>query len=156
MSGYSRGEKMTDYMLLKNALAIAKEAHKGQFDKSKEEYIYHPITVALMCNDAKEKAVALLHDTLEDCPDKVSYEMLVDKVGKEVADAVLLLTNDGSKGSYLEYVQSIKDSGNKYAIAVKKADLTMNMDLTRIINPTDLDYQRIEQKYKPALEIIEQ
>lgn len=147
---------MTDYMLLKNALAIAKEAHKGQTDKNGEDYIYHPITVALLCEDAKEKAVALLHDTLEDCPDKVSYEMLVEKVGKDVADAVQLLTNDGTKGSYLDYVQSIKDSGNKYAIAVKKADLTMNMDLSRIDNPTEKDYQRVENKYKPAFEIMEQ
>lgn len=145
---------MTDYELLKTALSIAKDAHAGQVDKAGNDYIYHPITVALLCGSAEEKAVALLHDTLEDCPDKVSYEMLVEKVGKDVADAVKLLTNDGTRGTYLEYVQSIKGSGNSLAIAVKRADLTMNMDLTRIENPTEKDYQRIEKKYIPALKII--
>lgn len=56
---------------------------------------------------------------------------------------------------YLDYVKIIKDSGNRLAIAVKKADLTMNMDLSRIPEPTAEDYERIEKKYKPALKIIE-
>lgn len=146
---------MTDYMLIKTALKIAKEAHAGQVDKGGVDYIFHPITVALLCEGAEEKAVALLHDTLEDCSDKVSYDMLVEQVGKDVADAVKLLTNDHSKPTYLEYVQGVKDSGNKLAIAVKKADLTMNMDITRLENPTEKDYKRIEEKYKPALAIIE-
>lgn len=146
---------MKDYELIKAALSIAKDAHSGQVDKAGADYIFHPITVALLCASAEEKAVALLHDTLEDCSDKVSYEYLVEKVGKEVADAVKLLTNDGSRGGYLEYVQSIKDSGNALAIAVKKADLTMNMDLSRIDNPTQKDFDRLEKKYKPALKIID-
>lgn len=145
---------MNDYVLIKTALAIAKEAHAGQVDKAGVDYIFHPITVALLCENAQEKAVALLHDTLEDCSDKVSYEMLAERVGRDVADAVKLLTNDGSRGTYLEYVKSIKDSGNKLAIAVKKADLTMNMDITRLDHPTEKDMQRIELKYKPALEIM--
>mgnify|MGYP003331938714 CR=1 FL=1 len=145
---------MTDYMLIKTALKIAKEAHEGQVDKAGVNYIFHPVTVALLCENTQEKAVALLHDTLEDCSDKVSYEILVEQVGKDVADAVKLLTNDGSRGSYLEYVKSIKDSGNKLAIAVKKADLTMNMDLSRLEYPSEEDIQRIEFKYKPALDII--
>ena len=145
---------MTDYMLIKTALKIAKEAHEGQVDKAGVNYIFHPVTVALLCENTLEKAVALLHDTLEDCSDKVSYEILVEQVGKDVADAVKLLTNDGSRGNYLEYVKSIKDSGNKLAIAAKKADLTMNMDLSRLEYPSEEDIQRIEFKYKPALDII--
>lgn len=143
---------MTDYELIKTALEIAKKAHKGQVDKANVDYIFHPITVALLCSSAKAKAVALLHDTLEDTD--VTYDELVNKVGKDVADTVKLLTNDGNRGTYLEYVQSIKDSGNKFAIEVKKADLTMNMDLSRINNPTEKDIERIEKKYKPALRII--
>ena len=145
---------MTDYELIKTALSIAKEAHKGQTDKAGEAYIFHPVTVALLCDTAKAKAAALLHDTLEDCPETVSYELLAERVGKDVADAVRLLTNDGSKGSYLDYVQSIRDSGNPIAIAVKKADLTMNMDLSRIPVPTERDLQRIRDKYEPAMRIL--
>lgn len=46
-------------------------------------------------------------------------------------------------------------SSNHCPIAVKKADLTMNMDLSRIEDTTEKEYLRIEEKYKPALEIIE-
>ncbi len=145
---------MTDYELIKTALKIARDAHAGQRDKAGEDYIFHPITVALLCGSAEEKAAALLHDVLEDCSDKVTYGQLCEKVGGEVAGAVKLLTNDGTRGSYLEYVQSVKDSGNSIAIAVKKADLTMNMDLSRLENPGPKDYERIEKKYKPAWEII--
>ena len=145
---------MNDYTLLRTALTIAREAHAGQKDKAGVDYIFHPITVALLCGSAQEKAAALLHDTLEDRPDKVSYEMLVERVGKEVADAVQLLTHDASQGSYLDYVRSIRDSGNAIAIAVKKADLTMNMDLTRLEHPTEVDRRRVEMKYRPALELL--
>lgn len=145
---------MDDYELIRTALAIAREAHEGQTDKAGEQYIYHPVTVALLCGSAKEKAVALLHDTLEDCPDRVSYEMLAGRVGTEVADAVRLLTNTGDRGSYLEYVQSVKDSGNELAIAVKRADLIMNMDLSRLGTPSPEDVRRVELKYRPALGII--
>lgn len=145
---------MNDYELIKEALAIAKEAHKGQVDKAGVDYIFHPISVALMCSSTKAKAVALLHDALEDCGDKVSYDMLVDRVGKEVADAVRLLSKDDNV-TYLEYVQNIKNSGNEMAIEVKRFDLMMNMDISRISNPSQKDLERVEKKYKPALKIIE-
>ena len=154
MNVNKHSEDMGAYALVKRALAIAIEAHRGQVDKAGTDYIFHPVTVALLCETPEEKAVALLHDTLEDCSDKVNYELMVKEVGADVADAVKLLTNDGSRGAYLEYVQSIKDSGNQLAIAVKKADLITNMDLTRIKKPSAEDYSRIEEKYKPALEII--
>lgn len=150
---------MTDYEIIKTALAIAREAHKGQKDKAGEEYIFHPVTVALLCDNAKAKAVALLHDTMEDCD--VTYDEIREALGEEIADAVKLLTHDPERqttgdwlSDYHTYVREIKESGNELAIAVKKADLTMNMDLSRIPEPTDADYERIEKKYKPALEII--
>lgn len=43
---------MTGYSLIKTALAIAKEAHAGQVDKAGVAYIFHPITVALLCDSA--------------------------------------------------------------------------------------------------------
>ena len=57
---------MKDYEIIKTALEIARKAHEGQKDKGGDEYIFHPITVALLCGDANTKAVALLHDTMED------------------------------------------------------------------------------------------
>ena len=137
---------MTDYEIIKTALKIARGAHEEQKDKAGEEYIFHPVTVALLCEGAKAKAVALLHDTIED--GGVSYENIKEALGTEIADAVRLLTHEGKDyatkeewlSDYLDYVRKIKDSGNSLAIAVKRADLTMNMDLSRIPEPTTKDY----------------
>ena len=89
---------MTDYEMIKTALSIAREAHKGQKDKAGEDYIFHPVTVALLCDGAKAKAVALLHDTIEDTD--VTYEEIKEALGEEIADAVKLLTQD--PGAYRE------------------------------------------------------
>lgn len=142
---------MTDYEIIKTALAIARNAHAGQLDKGGDEYIFHPVTVALLCGGTKAKAVALLHDTMEDCG--VTYDQIKDALGEEIADAVQLLTHDSAE-DYHDYVRRIKESGNRLAIEVKEADLTMNMDLSRIPEPTDRDRERLEKKYKPALSIL--
>jgi hypothetical protein len=48
----------------------------------------------------------------------------------------------------MDYVKEI--GKNPLARKVKLADLTHNMDIRRIKNPGQKDYDRIERKYKPA------
>ena len=48
------------------AYEIAKRAHLGQIDKAGEDYIKHPEKVASFVNSDEEKAVAYLHDVIED------------------------------------------------------------------------------------------
>lgn len=79
-------------------------------------------------------------------------ETLEQLFGKTVTDAVTLLTHD-KKVPYLDYVRQIKESGNPYAIAVKKADLWNNMDLTRLPEVTEKDRKRVE-KYRKAYGIL--
>lgn len=69
LRGYASGAGMKDTL---KALAFAREKHNGQFRKSGEPYIVHPLTMA--CNAVsigiKEDAVIatiLLHDVCEDC-----------------------------------------------------------------------------------------
>ena len=57
------------------ALSIARQAHEGQLDKAGVDYIEHPIYVASQVDTEEEKAVALLHDVIEDSP--VSAEELL-------------------------------------------------------------------------------
>ena len=57
------------------ALSIARQAHEGQLDKAGVDYIEHPIYVASQVDTEEEKAVALLHDVIEDSP--VSAEGLL-------------------------------------------------------------------------------
>jgi len=123
--------------------------HNGQKDKSGVPYIYHVIHVAEQMNTEDETIVALLHDTLEDTGLNPNY--IKDNWGEHILEAVKLLTHKKNE-PYLDYIMKIKD--NQLARKVKIADLKHNMDLTRIANPADKDFKRVE-KYKKALEILE-
>ena len=128
------------------ALKIATDAHKGQVDKAGVEYINHPLKVASLVYNEKEKIVALLHDTIEDT--YITEQHLIDYgFSNEIIEAVKVLTHSKDV-PYMDYIQKIK--GNKLARKVKIADLTHNSDLTRLKNITEKDRKRCE-KYKKAL-----
>ena len=134
---------------LELAYAIALAAHKGQVDKVGVDYINHPLTVSKNCNTENEKIVALLHDVLEDT--LVTKEDLLQFFDTEIVEAVCLLTHK-EEDSYMDYLAKIK--ANPLAKAVKIQDLKHNMDLSRIPNPTEKDFERNENKYKPALNYL--
>ena len=134
------------------AYEVAKKFHAGQKDRAGKDYIYHVKFVSDQVLPLGEEyaLVGMLHDTLEDTAmDRGTLEQLF---GKTVADAVALLTHD-KKVPYLDYVRQIKASGNPYAIAVKKAALRNNMDLTRLPEVTEKDRKRVE-KYRKAYGIL--
>ena len=133
----------------KLAYEIASKAHSGMFDKAGKEYINHPLTVASFCKTEDERIVALLHDVIEDT--EVTIEELAIHFDSNIIEALKLLTHDDNE-LYMEYIDKIK--GNKLAKAVKIADLTHNIDLSRFNSPTQKDYDRLENKYKPALEFL--
>ena len=62
------------------AYEYAKQLHEGQYRKSGEEYICHPVAVAEIVAglelDTDSICAALLHDTLEDCADKIDIEKI--------------------------------------------------------------------------------
>ena len=78
----------------KKALTISIKAHEGQFRKSGEPYIVHPILVgaitAKISGDQKMVQSALLHDTVEDT--NYSIEQLTEDFDEEVAHLVEGLT----------------------------------------------------------------
>ena len=136
---------MTGEEMVAAARLIAKLAHRGQVDKAGNDYFSHPEAVAAMLDLPEEKIVGYLHDTVEDT--EVTIPEIREIFGDRVADAVALMTHaDGVP--YMDYVKEI--GKNPLARKVKMADLTHNMDLTRIKNPGQKDYDRIERKYKPA------
>lgn len=134
--------------LLKKAEAFAEEKHAGQVDKAGTPYIEHPRAVAAMLDSTEEKVVAFLHDVVEDTDTTV--DDVRDEFGDEIADAVDVITHrDGV--SYMDYVRSIWK--NSLARKVKLADLTHNMDLSRLDYVTEADKRRVE-KYKKAYKIL--
>lgn len=134
---------------LVKAFSMAKKAHKGQKDKGGKPYIFHPIRVMLMTKGIRAKAVAIVHDVLEDSDhfgiDDFSF------LDEEQIDALNLLTHPQNQG-YDEYIKRIKS--NAIAVAVKKSDLKDNMNLSRIDTITQSDRVR-QEKYKRALESLE-
>ena len=131
------------------AYEIAKKAHLGQIDKAGEDYIKHPEKVASFVNSDEEKAVAYLHDVIEDT--ELTLEDLREYgFSEEVLKAVDVITK--KKGQdYQTYLNSVKE--NKLARVVKLADLRHNSDLTRLINITEKDIER-KEKYQRAIDFL--
>ena len=84
-----------DVELIRNALDVAIDAHKDQYRKSGEPYIFHPLAVAKIAAekiglDSVGIASALLHDVVEDS--KYSIEEIESRFGETIAKIVSGLT----------------------------------------------------------------
>lgn len=105
--------------------------------------------MASFVNSDEEKAVAYLHDVIEDT--ELSLEDLREYgFSEEVLKAVDVITK--KKGQdYQIYLNSVKE--NKLARVVRLADLRHNSDLTRLINITEKDIER-KEKYQKAIDFL--
>ena len=131
------------------ALSIARKAHEGQLDKAGVDYIEHPIYVASQVDTEEEKAVALLHDVIEESP--VSAEGLLQAgLPETVVTAVQVLTKKKEQ-DYQTYLETVKK--NPLARVVKLADLKHNSDLSRLSSITEKDRERLK-KYKKAIDFL--
>ncbi|MGZ8175604.1 MULTISPECIES: RelA/SpoT family protein [Methylobacter] len=109
------------------AYEVGADAHEGQFRKSGEAYICHPVSVAIslaeMRMDANGIMAAILHDVIEDTP--VSKKELAEQFGTEVAELVDGVTK-------LSKIDS-KSHAETQAENVRKMFLAMAKDLRVII-----------------------
>jgi len=120
--------------LEKKAWSFAEKAHRGVSRKfSGDPYFEHVRKVFKLVKkvDTRETlgAAALLHDTLEDCP-QVTYEILVENFGKEVANLVKELTSKedlvdamGKADYLLDKMATMSDD----ALTVKLCDRLQNL-----------------------------
>ena len=132
--------------LLELAGQIAAKAHAGQTDKGGQPYINHPTAVAGMVSSETEKIVALLHDVVEDST--ITLDDIRDAgFNMEVVTALDCLTKRTGE-AYEEYLSRV--AGNDIARAVKLADLTHNMDTSRLPDLSEQDLKRLK-KYKYAV-----
>ena len=138
------GQSMVDL-----ALSIARQAHEGQLDKAGVDYIKHPIYVASQVETEEEKAVALLHDVLEDSS-VTAEELLIAGLPETVVTTVQVLTKQTGQ-DYQTYLQAVKS--NPLACRVKLADLKHNSDLSRLTSITEKDRARLK-KYKKAIDFL--
>jgi (p)ppGpp synthase/HD superfamily hydrolase len=139
-------------MNLDRAIEIAKDAHSGQVDKAGAPYVGHPLRVMAAVHGEEAKIVGVLHDVVEDCPewtfDRLKAEGFSDTVLQGLASVAKIEGED-----YPDFIA--RAARNPLGNAVKRADLTDNLDLSRIPHPTERDRQRID-KYKRALAQLDQ
>lgn len=126
---------------LEKAIVIAARAHAGQFDKAGNEYILHPLRVMFSVTDPLERMAAILHDVVEDS--EITLKNLRDEgFDEDVVKAVDALTKRAGEN---RMDAAKRAAENSIAIRVKIADVTDNMDLTRIANPTEKDHMRLKE-----------
>ena len=131
------------------AKSIAIQAHEGQLDKAGKPYIEHPRTVAGSVEGDVAKAVAWLHDVVEDT--SMTFDDLqAAGIAPEVINHLRLLTHDKSV-PYMEYIAALKN--DPVAREVKLADLRHNSDSSRLNTITDKDRERLA-KYQQAMELL--
>lgn len=135
----SRGQYVNEALLL-NAFNFACEKHEGQFRKSGEPYIIHPIAVAKILADlgfeTNVLCAGLLHDVVEDCG--VTYDDLLDDFNQEIADLVEAVSSIKRDGDALKLSKNTLDimdmkkfiehaKNNKKAYYIKLADRLHNL-----------------------------
>ena len=154
---YNNDEK--DLKLIRDAYEYAEKKHFGQKRISGDDYILHPLNVALILTeisaDAPCLAAALLHDTIEDSD--ATKEEIEALFGPEVAllvDGVTKInkinfTSDSEASAAYQRKILVGLSEDVRVIIIKLADRLHNM---RTINV--LSEEKQKRKAKETLEIL--
>lgn len=144
---------------LSRALLFARNAHGSINQKRKytgEDYIFHPIEVALtvasaQCHTPEMLMAALLHDTVEDTP--VTIEEIRTNFGEHVADLVGWLTDvatpeDGNRATRKALNRAHSIAAPAEAQTIKVADIISNV---RSIAEHDKDFAKV---YIPEKQLL--
>ncbi len=153
-------EKSEKYDLSKiyRAYEMAKELHADQLRASGEPYITHPIAVAEITAtlglDTDSICAALLHDTVEDCGNRITLSQIRNQFGEEVAMLVDGLT---------KLVQiTFEDKEEEHVENLRKMFLAMSKDVRvifiklcdRLHNMRTLGVKKDEKRRLTALETM--
>lgn len=146
-----------DIEYIKKAYAIAREAHEGQFRRSGEPYIIHPVQVAKILYelgmDSESMIAALLHDVVEDT--ELTKEDVKKDFGEDVAELVEGVTKLGKVPLFTKEEQQAEN--------VRKMLMAMSQDIRviiikladRIHNMRTLAFMRPHKRREKAQETLE-
>ncbi|MFF8809516.1 RelA/SpoT family protein [Streptomyces omiyaensis] len=132
-----------DLSVLRRAYVLAESSHRGQFRKSGEPYITHPLAVTLILAELGAETVtltaSLLHDTVEDT------EVTLDQVRREFGDEVAYLVDGVTKVEKIDYGAAAEpETFRKMLVAtgddvrvmsIKLADRLHNMRTLGVMRP---------------------
>jgi GTP pyrophosphokinase len=151
------GYPKADVTVLQRAYDTAEAKHSGQFRKSGDPYITHPLAVATILADlgmdTTTLVAALLHDTVEDTG--YSLEQLSEDFGQEVAHLVdgvtkldkVALGNAAEAETIRKMI--IAMARDPRVLVIKVADRLHNMRTMRFLPP-----EKQARKARETLEVI--
>jgi GTP pyrophosphokinase len=154
LSSYLKREDVSE---LQNAYLFSQSAHSGQFRKSGEPYISHPLAVASILGklrlDTQTLAAALLHDVMEDT--HISKAEISDRFGKPVAELV-----DGvsklDKIEFQSHADAQAENFRKMLLAMARDVRVILIKLAdRLHNMRTLEAMRPEKRRRIARETME-
>jgi len=141
---------------LSEAISFATEHHTGQTRKGtvngvRMPFIIHPMGVMKRVwqfgGTERDMIAAVLHDTLEDCPE-VTPEILLERFGEQVRNTVLDLTFKDPAITKTQYLESFKKKPVQ-SLVIKIADRICNT--ADFIEIGDMKYAR---KYFLKAEVL--
>ncbi|MFD9214807.1 RelA/SpoT family protein [Streptomyces sp. NPDC059544] len=132
-----------DLAILRRAYVLAESSHRGQFRKSGEPYITHPLAVTLILAELGAETTtltaSLLHDTVEDT------DVTLDQVRAEFGEEVCYLVDGVTKLEKVDYGAAAEPetfrkmlvaTGNDVRVmSIKLADRLHNMRTLGVMRP---------------------
>ncbi|WP_129844199.1 HD domain-containing protein [Streptomyces sp. RFCAC02] len=132
-----------DLALLSRAYLLAESAHRGQYRKSGEPYITHPLAVTLILAELGAETItltaSLLHDTVEDT--EVTLPQVRAAFGEEVAHLVdgvtkLEKVDHGAAAEPETFRKMLVATGSDVRVmSIKLADRLHNMRTLGVMRP---------------------
>lgn len=129
---------------IERAVEIAAKAHAGDVDKAGKPYLFHPLRLMFAVDQPLEKMAAVLHDVVEDTTITLD-DLRLEGFDDQVLSAIEALTKRPGES---RLAAAARAAANPIARVVKLADVTDNMDLSRIPNPQDKDFDRLKEYVK--------
>ena len=146
-----------DLNLIKKAYYVACQAHKGQKRKSGEDYIIHPVEVAIILSsygmDTETISAGLLHDIVEDT------DLTLDDIKKNFNEDIGRLVNGVTKISKISYttIEDEKVENIRKMIVAMAADIRVIIIklADRLHNIRTIEYLKGQKRRDKALETME-
>ena len=143
--------------LIKKAYDVAKKKHEGQFRKSGDPYIQHPVEVAYILATLHAGpdtiAAGLLHDVLEDTD--MSKEEMAATFNKDVAEIVDGVTKI-SKLKYMTKEKALAHNHEKLLLAMAKDIRVILVKIAdRLHNMRTIQFHSEEKQMRIAQETLD-
>lgn len=145
-----------NFELIEKAYHLATTAHNGQFRKSGDPYISHPLEVAEiiveMGLDTESIVAGILHDCIEDT--EYNYDVLKDYFGETIADLVNGVTRLG-KLQYSKEQEQMEDLRKMFMAMAKDIRVILIKLADRLHNMRTLQHMPEHKQRSKSLETME-